>query len=1171
LYSYNGQGGFVVRLVYLLLTVFFHVAIFAVALVGLANFWFPLVGDYKGLLEQEMSSFLGNQVSIGLIRVDRNSESPRWIIQDLQLVEPSGEVPIHIRQLALTLDWRESLRTLRLQPAEIQLEGVEFTLNQGKQDLPDVQGLRFPLPGQKNTVLDIERKSPMRVMIDGGSVHWVDTVNHRSLTLHDLQFFGEIAPDTITLQTDALFPQDIGETLGVDAALTRVKMPDGTDDWSGKLNTRTRIFNLAALPSPRLQQWGVNAGSLHLDTQIQVEPGKPLQIQGEGEITHLGLRGTQQIPALQGIQATFKADNTSGQVQLKLQDGSLKYPQWFETDLPIDKLDASLNWQVKEDGWYWNLSDLNVMNRDIKASGVGTLALPTGKAPDLDLNMSFATQRRVDNVRDYIPSVIVDGTEEWLKTAIVAGYVPKGEFVLKGNPADFPFTGKKKGVFDIRFDIEQGILAYLPEWPEAHDVSGELRFHNAGMSARVNSARIMDLAVKGGTVDIPDMLNETHLLLDLQTKGDLQAHMNYLQTAPIGRNLRDFMKVAKFSGDSELNLKLDVPLDAPVLEKKGVKVDGQVTLHDNHFSIPEYGQVFSKLNGLVYFDQFGVRVPKAQGEYKQQAVQITADTDKAKNRINVNISQHNAPQAFLPESLSGLANYMHGDADLEARLELPAFNFSAGESKASLKLHAKSSLQGVEIKLPEPLAKPAGQARELTVDLDIPFDSSIPWKAAVAMEKLLAVQARLPHKSQEKTAIGISLGSQPVALPTEGVAVGGKLAKVDLLALSSLGLSGGGSGHASPVPVTADVDIGDLRLGQQSLGPASLKASSADIVQAHIHAPKVQANLYLPLRAVGQGRVNIDLQGIDLEALAGQSIKPDKAAKSATLSPVDFPSMRVTCQDCRKGDFPIQQLILAMNKRGKELQIEKLDIRNPLLSLSANQGRWFMAQDGHSYTELNATAHIPELGKLLAEQGSEAGFTGGELDAEAQLRWEGAPFAFSLAGLGGTAHVKLGKGNLTEVEPGVGRLLGLLDIQRLSSRLSMDFRDMTGKGVAFDEIQGNFRLDHGVLYTNDTVLKAAALIAGIKGSTDLVRKTHDQTVTIIPNLRSTLPVVGAVVGGVGGGVIALLFNEMTDKSAEDKLKTSGGFRYRVTGDWVKPDVSELKTPPRAADVDVFAH
>jgi uncharacterized protein YhdP len=1117
LFCYSGQGGFVLRLTYLLLTLFFHIAIFLVALVGLANFWLPMVGDYKDVLEKELSSFVGNQITIGKIRVDRESENPRWIMENLQLTEKSGYAPIHIRQLALSLDWRESLRTLRLQPGDIRLEDVEFILRQEGENLPEVQGLSFPLPGQSNTALNIERKSPIWISIDGGSVHWMDATNHRTLALDELKFTGEFLSDEITLQAEAKFPSAIGETIGLDAVLKQVKGTDGNPEWDGNLHARTRIFNLAALPSPLLQKYGVSAGGLVLDANIQSQAGKPLHISGEGEVTNLGLRGAGKIPALDNINGTFKADNAGGKVNVAVKDSLFTYPQWFERPLRLDKMDAALQWQVKDDGWHWEMTGLQAQNPDAWLQGGGKLEMLTDKAPDIDLNMTFNTRRTVDNVRDYIPSIVLDSTEEWLKTAIVSGYVPKGEFILRGNPADFPFKGKP-GVFDIRFDIEKGVLAYLPEWPEAREVQGELRFHNAGMAAKVKTARIMDLAVKGGTVDIPDMLGETHLLLDLQTQGDLQAHMNYLQSAPIGRNLRDFMQVAKFSGSSDLRLKLDVPLDAPVFAKKGVNVDGLVGLHSNTFAIPEYDQTFSKLNGNVHFDQFGVSAEAASGEYRQQPLQITAATDKASNRITVNLQQQNEPAAFLPDSLHALAGNLRGKAAIATRLELPSFNFAAGKSSASLKVHAQSQLQGVEIKLPAPLGKPAGQSRDVQVDLEIPFDSAQAWQARVQMEKLLTVQARLPRKGA----------------------------------------------------VTVEATMPDLRLGGQSFGDAKLTATSTDVVQAHLQADKVQANLFLPLKNTASGRVNVDLNDIDLDQLDSASGQAAETGGKG-LSPADFPSMRLSCRDCRKGDFPIQQLTLDMNKMRRDLQIKTLEIRNPQLTLTTTQGRWYEAEDGSGHTELEAKVHIAEPGKLLTAQSDETGFKGGELNAVAHLNWDSAPFAVSLAKLSGDAQVTLAKGSLSEVDPGIGRLLGLLDMRHLSKRLALDFSDMTGKGITFDEITGHFQLNHGVLTTQDTVVKAAAMVAGIRGSSDLIRKTHDQHVTVMPNLRSTLPVVGAAVGGLGGGAAMLLFNSLTQKDAAEKLKSAGGFRYRVTGSWDKPQVTELKAANSKANVDVLPH
>ncbi|MBO0615202.1 YhdP family phospholipid transporter [Thiothrix fructosivorans] len=1172
MYFSRRQGGFVLRLTYLLLTFFFHWAIFLVALFGLAQLWLPMVNDYKGILESELSDFVGNQINIGQIRVDSDGDGLLWVLENLQLTEPSGQSPIQIRQLALTVDWRESLRTLRLQPAEIKLEGVEFILRQQANALPDIQGLRFPLPGQKNTVLNIERQSPIRISINSGFVHWMDETNHRSLALSDLQFMGEILPNEITLQADALFPPAIGETLGVDAVLHQAPAPDGKPQWEGDLHTRTQIFNLAALPSPVLKSYGVTAGGLKLDATISAVAGKPLQVSGEGEVTHLSWSGNADVPALQGVNATFAANNAGGKVKVNISDSSLQYPKWFEKPLRVDTLAADLNWTVQPDGWHWQLARLNAKNPDITLQGSGKFDLPHQQPPNIDLAMTFATQRTVDNVRDYIPALLPDHTEQWLKTAIVQGYVPKGEFVLRGNPADFPFQ-HKAGVFDIRFDIENGVLAYLPEWPQAEAVNGELHFHNADMNATVRSATIMDLDVRGGTVAIPNMhTKDNHLLLDLQTQGDLQAHMNYLRDAPIGRSLRDFMQVARFAGDSDLRLKLDVPLKKSTLDAQGVAVDGLVSLHGNRFAIPDYDQSFTQLNGQVHFDQYGVNVENATGEYRQQPLKLSAKTDKAHGIIRVGLQQQQSPSVFLPESLASLKPYVHGKTTVETLLELPAFNAAKDKALSSLSIQSRSQLAGVAIDLPPPFGKAAETARDLQVDVDLPFDSNQPWQVDVDMGKYLSVKARLPHKGKQPTAIGVSVGGTAVTLPESGILVGGELEELDLLAWQGFGaaMSGGAPDAATPPSVIANLGVSNLMLGAQSLGKASINVEQGDILKAHVRAERLQANVYLPRKKWANGRVNIDFNHIDLDKFSA-SLPKRSTGKAGSLSPADFPSLRVTCRDCQKDDFPIEQLTLNLNKVRNDLQMDTFELRNSLLTLSATQGRWYSTAASSSQTELTVTASIPEPGKLLSKPDSEAGLQGGALQATANLHWDGAPFNFALPTVKGDIQVRFGKGSLSEVDPGLGRLLGLLDAQRLPERLTLDFRDMMAKGVAFDAITGNFNLEQGILTTHDTIIEAAAMNAGVKGSVNLVRKTLDQTLIVIPNLRSTLPVVGAAVGGIGGGAAMLLLNSLTEKTAAQQLQTAGGLRYRVTGAWEKPEIVELKLPFKKTDVDVLTH
>jgi uncharacterized protein YhdP len=260
-----------------------------------------------------------------------------------------------------------------------------------------------------------------------------------------------------------------------------------------------------------------------------------------------------------------------------------------------------------------------------------------------------------------------------------------------------------------------------------------------------------------------------------------------------------------------------------------------------------------------------------------------------------------------------------------------------------------------------------------------------------------------------------------------------------------------------------------------------------------------------------------------------------------------------------------------MQPRQDALAIQHLEVRNPSLTFRGEHGSWVTDAAGQSRTILQTHLNVPDLGRLLASDGQPAGLQGGALQANAKLSWAGSPFGFALNQLQGDGQVTLGKGSLVDVEPGVGRLLGLLDVQRLPSRLTLDFNDMTAKGVAFDEISGHFRLDRGLLSTEDTVIKAAAMVAGIQGSSDLIARTHQQQVTVIPNLRSALPVVGVAVGGIGGGALMLLFNSVTQKDAATRLQSSGGFRYEVTGSWDRPDITEVKPLDTKADVDVFAH
>ena len=81
--------------------------------------------------------------------------------------------------------------------------------------------------------------------------------------------------------------------------------------------------------------------------------------------------------------------------------------------------------------------------------------------------------------------------------------------------------------------------------------------------------------------------------------------------------------------------------------------------------------------------------------------------------------------------------------------------------------------------------------------------------------------------------------------------------------------------------------------------------------------------------------------------------------------------------------------------------------------------------------------------------------------------------------------------------------MGLLSIQALPRRLSLDFSDVFDSGFTFDEANGTFRMENGMATTDDILLSSSVAKISMSGSTDLVAQEYDQLMTIRPGLGNT--------------------------------------------------------------------
>jgi uncharacterized protein YhdP len=169
------------------------------------------------------------------------------------------------------------------------------------------------------------------------------------------------------------------------------------------------------------------------------------------------------------------------------------------------------------------------------------------------------------------------------------------------------------------------------------------------------------------------------------------------------------------------------------------------------------------------------------------------------------------------------------------------------------------------------------------------------------------------------------------------------------------------------------------------------------------------------------------------------------------------------------------------------------------------------------------------------------------------LRWQGPPTGLHYPSLTGKMTVVAEKGQFDKLEPGVGKLLGLISLQSLPRRLTLDFRDIFSDGLAFDSIDSKLAVDHGIMRTVEPlrIFGPAAQIE-IEGETDLRDETQDLRVVVRPEVGGLAAVGAAALVNPAVGAAALVANTVLKKP----LNRLFSYRYHVTGTWSEPQVNK---------------
>jgi uncharacterized protein YhdP len=132
-------------------------------------------------------------------------------------------------------------------------------------------------------------------------------------------------------------------------------------------------------------------------------------------------------------------------------------------------------------------------------------------------------------------------------------------------------------------------------------------------------------------------------------------------------------------------------------------------------------------------------------------------------------------------------------------------------------------------------------------------------------------------------------------------------------------------------------------------------------------------------------------------------------------------------------------------------------------------------------------------------------------------------------------------------------LLGVLSLQSLPRRLSLDFKDVFTEGFAFDFVRGNASIDKGVIGTNNIQMKGVTAAVLLQGQADLERETQDLYAVVVPEINAgTASLIATVVNpavGLGTFLAQLLLRKPLSDAATQT--------FRVDGTWSDPKVTKV--------------
>ena len=808
-------------------------------------------------------------------------------------------------------------------------------------------------------------------------------------------------------------------------------------------------------------------------------------------------------------------------------------------------------------------------------------------------------------VHRYLPLVLAEPVRHYVRDAVAQGQVSDVKFKVVGPVEHLPFANPALGEFRVSAKVRNGLLVYVPKslqppgaapWPALSELSGELVFNRAALEINGASAKVAGLPglqLVKADARIPDLMHNATVELTTDIKGALSDALGFVNTSPLAGMTDQVLAQATATGTGNYRFRLSLPIHAI----DSAKVEGTITLPGNDVKIVPDAPSLAALKGVVTLTERGFAVAGAQARLLGGEVRIDGGTVPAAGPTNGRhtsvafkaqgmLTADGLRQAKELGLLSRLAQHTSGGAAYTAAL---VFRRGVPEVMVS------SSLQGMALNLPSPLNKAADAllpVRFETALLPASLASGQPLQDQLSLSigRLVAVSYVRDVSGDQPRVLRGSLGvglSETESVPTLEAGVGANIsltrfdadawqailagaAGSSLLSAASNPAASGADAQAamSYLPTVIAIRAEELRVQGRSLHHV-VAGGSRDGLNWRANLDATELNGYLEYRqpgAAGAGRVYARLSRLNLAASQASDVEAILDEQPASIPALDIVVDDMELRGRKLGRIEVEAVnrgATASAAEGgvREWRLNKFNVILPEATLTAT-GNWVaVAATGPSArlpaerrrAVMDFKLSIADSGELLKRFGMSGVLRRGKGKLEGQVAWMGSPLSPDYPSLSGQFNVNVESGQFMKADPGIAKLLGVLSLQSLPRRLTLDFRDVFSQGFAFDFVRGDVTIEQGLARTNNLQMSGVNAAVLMDGSADIVRETQHIKVVVVPEINAgTASLIAGVINPVLG-----LGSFLAQMFLRRPLMEAATQEFHIDGSWSDPKITKI--------------